>query len=306
MKSVVAKLLTWWIPIKKYRKALRGILNIGVRKYTKIIKTDKNHKFDHELAICAIMKDEGPYLKEWLDYHMLVGVNKFYLYDNESSDDTVDVLKPYIDKGIVEYTFFPGIARQQPAYIDCVTKYKNDVRWLALIDLDEFIVPVQHKKITDFLKTLPLFGQLIVSWVVYGSSGHIKKPKGFVIENFKYHANKTWGVKSIINPRLVINITNPHVNEVAGWTIDENGKKLGYIDQTNNPPTYNKIRINHYITKSYEEMMKRCAKGDACYEKYEESPKFKAQQLFNISDKNDVYDGIMDKYVKKLYQRNKK
>jgi hypothetical protein len=51
-------------------------------------------KFPHKLAVCAIAKNEGAYFKEWLEYHRLVGVEKFYIYDNESDDDTKEVLAP--------------------------------------------------------------------------------------------------------------------------------------------------------------------------------------------------------------------
>ena len=296
-KDFFAYLLTCLIPIKKYRKAVRGILLLGVKKYFYIKKSDKTTRFKNTLAIAAIMKNEGPYLKEWLDYHILVGVDKFYLYDNESTDDTVDVLKPYIEQGIVEYTFFPGSVRQIPAYNDCIAKHEKDVRWLAMIDLDEFLVPVQNKTLPEFLKTLPFFGQLIVTWVVYGSSYKQKKEPGLVMERFKRHTDKMWGVKSIVNPRLVVQIKNPHTHDVAGFTIDENGKKLGHLDQTHNPPTCNKIRINHYATKSYEEMIERCSQGDACVANLQSSHKADAQKRFEKRDRNEIYDDIMDKYI---------
>ncbi|MBQ0013521.1 MAG: glycosyltransferase family 92 protein [Proteobacteria bacterium] len=300
-RKFIASLLTFWIPIKKYRRALRGIFMIGVFNYLHIVKQDKVYKFKNTLSIGAIMKDEGPYLKEWLDFHILVGVDKFYLYDNGSTDNTVDILAPYIERGVVEYTNFPGKTMQLLAYIDCINKHKTDTRWIALIDLDEFIVPVQHKTIPEFLYTLPLnFAQLVIAWIIYGSSGHKTKPDGLVIENFKYHAKKSWGIKSIINPRLVIEMTNPHANLVAGSTIDETGKRRGKIDQDKNPPTCNKVRINHYVTKSYEEMMKRCAKGDACEKDLNNSGKTNAQRRFEFHDKNDVFDTIMDKYINKI------
>lgn len=40
------------------------------------------------LAVCAIFKDEAAYLREWLDFHLLMGVEHFYLYDNGSSDQS--------------------------------------------------------------------------------------------------------------------------------------------------------------------------------------------------------------------------
>ena len=112
--------LTFWIPFKAYRRALRGILQLGVRKYFRVLRNDKKTKFKYELAIGAITKNEGPYIKEWIDYHILVGVQKFYIYDNESTDDTAKILKPYIKKGIVEYVYFPGTRMQNAAFIDII------------------------------------------------------------------------------------------------------------------------------------------------------------------------------------------
>ena len=130
-RKFLSKLLTFWIPIKSYRRAFRGIIQFGIKKYFDVLKSDKDTPFENELAIGAIMKDEGPYLKEWLDFHILVGVTKFYLYDNDSSDNTKEILKPYIKQGIVEYNYWPGKAMQMPAYHDILQKHSFDTRWLA-------------------------------------------------------------------------------------------------------------------------------------------------------------------------------
>ena len=39
------------------------------------------------LAVCAIYRNEAPYLREWIEFHRLVGVERFFLYNNESTDD---------------------------------------------------------------------------------------------------------------------------------------------------------------------------------------------------------------------------
>ncbi len=286
--------LTFWIPVKSYRRAFRGILQFGVRKYFNIIKNDRITKFENEIAIGAIMKDEGPYLKEWLDFHILVGIKKFFLYDNESTDNTTEILKPYIKRGIVEYHYFPGKRMQHPAYMDIINNHSNDTRWLALIDLDEFLVPVNHDTVAEFLHTMPdNFAQLVVTWVMYGSSGHVHKPDGLLMENYKWHAEKQSGIKSIINPRLLIEYHSLHANFIAGWTIDNNGRKLGRIDQTNNPPPYNNLRLNHYYTKSYDEYIARQARGTAT----SQSAAYRGPDKFKKFDKNEVYDNIMDKWI---------
>ncbi len=301
-----SRVATFWIPMTKYRRAIRGMIWMGVGNYFRVLRNDKTTHFPHELSVVAIIKDEGPYLKEWLDYHMLVGVEKFYIYDNESSDNTKQVLAPYIRRGIVEYTYLPGERQQNIAYIDAINRFSNDTRWLAIIDLDEFIVPVHNKTITEFLYTLPRnFGALVISWVIYGSAGHIKKPRGLVTANYKYHAARNWGVKSIVNPRLVVRQYNPHLNPVAGFIIDENGHRLGHIKQTTNPPSFNHIRCNHYVTKSFDEYRARCAKGSASVGKNHERKRWSIEK-FNKYNQNDIYDDIMDKYIPLLKKSRRK
>ena len=133
-------LLTSLIPFRPARRAWRGILSMGLFEYIRQIKQDKNTNFENELTIAAIMKNEGPYLREWIEYHKLVGVEKFYLYNNGSTDDTVEILAPYVKSGLVELIDFPGEKKQIPAYNDCVARHKMDTQWLALIDLDEFAI----------------------------------------------------------------------------------------------------------------------------------------------------------------------
>ena len=104
---------------------------------------DKN-LFLYDLAIVAIFKDEGKYLKEWLDYHLLAGVEHFYLYNNDSTDDYKEVLAPYVEKNLVTLTEWPGNSMMYPAYDDTIKKHRFECRYMAFIDIDEFIYPKMH------------------------------------------------------------------------------------------------------------------------------------------------------------------
>lgn len=297
-QKTLAKLLTALIPIKIYRKACRGILQLGIRNYKNIISSDKTRHFKYNLSITSIMKNEGRYLKEWLDYHILVGVNKFYLYDNESTDNTTEILKPYIEQGIVDYVYWPGKNQQSITYVDSLKRHKQETKYMAIIDLDEFIVPVNYYTVPEYLATLPDFAQLVIGWEQYGSSGYKHAQPGLLIENYKKHADKSWGIKSIVNPRLVTSITNPHAHNVAGFIIDENGKKLGRIIQTEKRNiTTNKIRCNHYVTKSFDEYIARMNQGSATTQL---STEYRSIEKFKWYDRNEVYDDIMDKYIDAL------
>ncbi len=52
-------------------------------------------------TICAIFRNEAPYLREWLEFHLLQGAERVYLYNNRSDDDFLSVLAPYLADGVV-------------------------------------------------------------------------------------------------------------------------------------------------------------------------------------------------------------
>ncbi|AVH74996.1 glycosyltransferase family 92 protein [Weissella koreensis] len=258
-------------------------------------------EFKHQLGVVAIVKNEAPYLKEWIEFHKLVGVDVFYLYDNESSDNIMEVLQPYINQGLVKYELVKGKNKQIDVYNESIVQYRNDVRWLAIIDADEFIVPVEKENILDMINSLDKsFSQILVGWLIYGSNGLKKKQEGLVTDNFKYHARSDFiaDYKPILNPRLVMNVVTPHWANVIGKTIDENGKRIwGYPYHTKIyavPASKNKIRINHYYSKSLEEFIKKSERG---YADYDGSDRMvRDMDAFHEHDQNYVTDTVINKY----------
>jgi Glycosyltransferase family 92 len=75
--------------------------------FSSLFGSDKKQKYDYDLCVCAIFRDEAPYLKEWIEFHRLVGIQKFYLYNNASTDNYKEVLQRYINKEIVYLTEWP-------------------------------------------------------------------------------------------------------------------------------------------------------------------------------------------------------
>ncbi len=55
----------------------------------------------YHIIICAILKDETPYLVEWVEHHLGIGVEHFVLYDNNSVIPTKQTLEAYVRKGVV-------------------------------------------------------------------------------------------------------------------------------------------------------------------------------------------------------------
>lgn len=281
---------------------VRGFFRYGVFNALNLyIKVKKNQSLPlHRLSICTIAKNEGEYFVEWIEYHKLVGVEKFYVYDNESTDNTKDILQPYIDSGIVEYTYREGTKQQLAVYADCLEKFRFDTEWMAFIDLDEFIVPVKHKNIQTFLQNFDNCSAVQINWVCYGSAGKKTKESGFVIERFKdhsvldYKANRH--IKSIVHPQQVLNFSGAHeCIPLFGKILNAKGEEVKKSHNSLQPAGQDIIRINHYALKSFEEYTNKRSMGRV------RDGRPLADQYFDYYDKNDIKnDEIMDEYIIRL------
>lgn len=290
MNKVFAEIIAGIIPNKMERNRWRGILRYGLFNAARLkhmLKRDHTQP-KYYLAVCAIAKNEGQYFKEWIEWHRSKGVEKFYIYDNDSTDSTKEELAPYIDSGLVEYTFFPGQKQQLAAYDDCFERHRLEARWIAVIDLDEFIVPVKDSTIPDFLHRMEKFSAVEINWLVYGSGGAKTKEPGGVMERFRKHSlsehRLNTHVKSIVDPRRVCTMVGCHeAARISGQSVDSHGVpiKKGFRDRK---PQQDVIRINHYAVKSYEEFLAKRARGRARINTLRDFSYFDQYDLNDIED----------------------
>ena len=265
---------------------------------------DKN-LFLYDLAVVAIFKDEGRYLKEWLDYHLLAGVEHFYLYNNDSADDYQEVLAPYIEKNLVTLTDLPGKMMQFPAYNDAIEKYRFECRYMAFIDLDEFIFPKTDSSVVEVVDEIlsknSNAASLVINWQMFGSNGQEKADysRG-VLERFTRRAPSDWTpddlgnahVKTVANPRLVHYIFHPHFAYYfyEKFAVNSNGEAIS-SNYTNAPVLSNKIVINHYHNKSLEEYLIKINRGSACCDF-----NHKSMERFHEYNRNEIFDDGILKY----------
>lgn len=124
----------------------------------------------YNLSVCSLFCDETPHLIEWIEYHRLVGVDHFYLYNNGSRDRPYELLKPYVQKGIVSLVEWSQLAQppaddpesplfcwslgvQIPAYEHALAvRAKRETRWIAFLDIDEFLVPASNIPLKEYLR----------------------------------------------------------------------------------------------------------------------------------------------------------
>ena|ERR1700733_7101669 len=243
------------------------------------------------LAICAIFKNEAPYLCEWIEFHRIVGVARFYLYQNRSDDDWQSILQPYIDKGIVEVTDWPfSPPCQIQAYQHFIDGHKRQPWWVAFIDCDEFVFSPCLATVTDALAEVssPEWGAVGVNWMCFGASGKERQSKGPVIERFTLRPTDNFGpnrhIKSIVRmDRVEWAGDDPHYFPVTGGTFSESGREIA--GPLSSRPSYSWLRINHYITKSREEFLRRIARGRADGAVNRSESEFDVYQAADIDDR---------------------
>ncbi|MFC3652667.1 glycosyltransferase family 92 protein [Dyella humi] len=234
------------------------------------------------LAICAVFKDEAAYLREWVEFHQLMGVERFYLYNNNSSDRYLDALQVHIASGAVVLHEWPRHPAQLQAYEHCLKTHGNEADWIAFIDVDEFLFSPNATLLPDVLAEYADHPGVGVNWVMFGSAGHTHKPTGGVLENYLRRGELESGVpyahlrlpdgsyrsenahiKSIVQPSKVMACKNAHFMLYTdnARAVDENGQPID--GPFTAKVSVNKLRINHYWSKSEEECRRKFERGFA-------------------------------------------
>lgn len=233
------------------------------------------------LSICAIFKDESLVMKEWVEFHRLVGVDHIYLYNNNSTDNSCEILKPYIDEGFVTLVDWPmPPPSQAQAYNDFKHKFWDETNWVAFIDLDEFICPRRAFNVKDLLEKYRSYPSLLVYWRMFGSSGRIEHDKDKLLtEQYTIAWDKYNDVgKCFFNTRFKsVPTTIKHIHELPA-EVNLFGKKFSIpsINESKHFVKYHchrmgcfwkeddfTMQINHYVTKAYDEyFVTRRKRGD--------------------------------------------
>ena len=249
-------------------------------------------KFKYELAVCLRFKNEARYLAEWIDFHSSAGVDHFYLYNNNSTDGFRETLTQYVREGLVTLHEWPATPASPAADLHCITHCREEARWLAFIDADEFLFSTGGLGLKDILRKVEAFPALAVNWIYFGCNGHLARPAGGVLENYTRRAESpNRHVKSIVNPRKVIKYGNSHYWLYSGGALPVNTRLQKVYGSFSEPPVDDLLRINHYYSKSREDFMAKAAMKSWVDKEGARFPSRVGEAWERIaSDHNDVED----------------
>lgn len=236
----------------------------------------KLNGYEKELAICAIFQNEAPYLKEWIEFHKLQGVQHFYLFNNNSRDRPKLILNKYIKKGEVTLIYWPLVGQslaQYKAYNHCLQLTAGKVKWVAYLDTDEFLFLPSGKNLQEFLKgfeNLKGVAGVCANWQMFGTSG-VKNlgERELMIENLYLKGPREYPenvhVKTIVRPEYAIRQDSPHcfLYKKSYFCVDSNFKPISGPFNPDIP--IDEIRINHYFCRTLDfaygekfQRLKRC------------------------------------------------
>ena len=235
------------------------------------------------LALAAIVKNEGPYLLEWVAWHRLQGITTFFIADNGSDDGTTALLDAMARAGLVIHFRFvpaPGVAPQLPAYRRIIRRYGHRAQWFAFFDADEFLRPLPGcPDFSAWLAGLPeSVGAVGVNWACYGSSGRDAPGQGLIHERFTRRGEDGFHrhliIKSVVRARDYRRTSGtPHdfllepgraLVDTTGRPFGDRQRKLGSSPER----VWGAARLDHFLVKSYSEYrFKKAARGSATLNK---------------------------------------
>ena len=241
-------------------------------------------------VIVGCMKNEAPYIVEWVAYHRAIGVDNFLIYTNGCDDGTSEILDHLQEMGVVQHRNndnWKGNSPQQYALNQSLKEplIKN-AEWVIHIDVDEFMnIRTGNGTMQDLLDAVPDATNIAMTWRLFGYSGVTELSNDLVIEQFDQCAPKhcpkphtVWGFKTMFKnigayekischrPNKLIEGFEKKVNWVNG-----SGKPMGGDYETQGWRSskgnigYDLITLNHYALRSAESYMIKRQRGRALH-----------------------------------------
>ena len=222
------------------------------------------------LTVCAIFKNEAPYLLEWIAYHRTIGFDHFVLYDNDSTDGGPELIRGSWAAACTTLIPWPRRPGQLPAFRHFIYNLAQLFDWAAFIDLDEFLLPLAEGSIRPILQDCVGFSAVAPCWRVFGPSGWDTPPAGLVLERSDMRAPDGMPVnahmKSISRCADLLGSTpNPHEFVLKGPICNSLGAAVPNIG-IQPKPVHRRLVINHYVTRSRQDWMAKIKRGSAAIE----------------------------------------
>ena len=270
------------------------------------------------VAIALIVRNEARHIGEWARFHHAAGVRHFLVYDNGCADATLPILRETLPAGaltIVPWNQVFSDARmgreihnQVLAYAHAASNFGGAFRWMAFIDVDEFLVPKRAATLPEALAHLGEARNLSLPWHMFGRNGHATPPEGGMMRNFTRRAadpmSDRRGVrafKCVVDP-CHLTALRVHSMETDGSdaTCNDRGEVARGAER-DKPGFYSAehVQLNHYYARSEQELAEKIGRGPNLVAK---SPEYarKVRRTVEAIEAEEVEDRAALDYLARL------
>ena len=270
-----------------------------------------NAGIQNNVCLVAIVKDEEPFLDEWLLYHQMIGIDHFFIYDDDPRFELAAFLQPHEAYTTVvnwhgKDRNYAGRNNQTKAYWHAVQKHIAPFEWVVFLDADEFLVFNGLDNINTFLAKFDEEVTCIsLNWHVFGHNGYYDDPEGLITAALTKRMKMPGKMIKSINRSIAISIIDTaHLARLKfGLHVDANNQP--YSDELY-PGKTMRAHVNHYQCRSFKRWMRRVSRGDVSFDP-ENSPASEKWRLTEEAclrqfvttialNKNEMTDGYMLKF----------
>ncbi|MEJ6401976.1 glycosyltransferase family 2 protein [Yoonia sp. 2307UL14-13] len=224
------------------------------------------------------MRNEAPFILEWIAYHQRIGVTDFLIYTNDCEDGTDDLLDRLTALGVVrhERNHSGGKKSVQWRALNKAGRHPllAAADWIYVTDVDEYLcIHTGDGRIEDLITACPNANGFALPWRMFGCNdvaGFVDRP---ILEQFTRAApdRLLWPWRAVQFKSLYRNVNHydrlgvhrPKGGGFDGW-VDGNGHGMPEVGGTVVPtlvPRYGLAQINHYAVGSIESFLIKVARG---------------------------------------------
>lgn len=255
------------------------------------------------VALVAIAKMEHPYIEEWVRYYLHIGFDAIYLYENDKVPKYAEMLKEFPKVTVIPFPNDGTPIRSTQFYMleDFCSRFKDNHKWMAHFDLDEFLVLKQHKTIQEFCQEYlgNDEGGIVVPWVHFGDNGHQQFSSKPVTVRFTKREDieqaKTVFIKSIVCTSCIDKYIDWHIPNLKKGSMKTTAGDTITQRETDKKPI-DVLQLNHYFCKSIEEFKIKRLRGEVGVPITHPSKFGKSENgryhidMFHRYNKNDIED----------------
>ncbi len=250
-----------------------------------------------DVALVAVVQNRGPWIVEWLAFHLQVGFSRFYLYTHQCSDETTEILLRLASRYSITVHEI-GVHERPHAvcYQHAYNSYGGLVDWMAFVEEHEFLFSPSDRLIGDALSRFEeqSLSALATYSVCYGGGGHLQEPDGLILENYQRHSGSDFvpnrQVRSIVRGRQEgIVTTDSRIFTTPHGTYDERNRPVDGGLMAQMEPSCASLRVNRYL-QGYDHF---CGRNNIV----SDADNAVVDGRYARFDRNELDDGVMYHYL---------